>query len=159
MSTRTTGHLIIEPALNWAEIRKATLALQKHVEKNGYGSVHSKREIAKATPDELKELLNFGLDIESVKRATEEGDLLVKTAGTISYWSSDGGPSHMAEAVLVEIVAKAVPGHHISGVLISVNEEYYTASKIIVKDNKVEGVSGEIRIDWADGTTKLLKEI
>lgn len=151
MSHTYIGHVTIEPALNWAQIRTVTKGIQAAVAKGG-GSRYTKGSIADATPETITEYIGFGLVIEEGTRDTEDGTLLVKSASELRYRSTESGCYYINEAEIVQLVVKAAPKSKCNGTLVMIHEEATQGTKTTVKDNKVSATSGIAYMRWADGT-------
>lgn len=159
MSETNTGSLTIDPPLNWAQIREVTAQIKKAVKTEGWGSKYVKDSIADLRPDEMRYHMGFGLEVVERTEQTPEGELVVKTASTLSYHSSDSRSSNLSEGRIVEIVAKVATGAKVEGVLNNINEDGDRGTRSIWKDGKASAVSGVAYMKWADGTESKITDL
>lgn len=155
MSYIMEGSIVIEPPLNFFEIKIARETALKMLRPKSYAAQH-------ATPyGVFSEYMPLTLHIEEFERVTDEGVLTVRQAKTLlPSWSSNAKLNYDIAQLVIALI-KALPGHTWVGTVMAIHEERTNALKVVVEargsgapvEETVRKISGTVNIQWADGTS------
>jgi hypothetical protein len=149
MSNSHAGSISITPPLNWSETKKFETLVRAAYTKAVGNSSYRVKGIDKAT--DLRTYLGFGAEVEEHEEDREEGLMTVRTCRRLSF-HDDADYLSLGVAEITRVLIAAFPKHTVKGTTISVDEEFRSPVKVVVKDGKALVVKGETVIRWEDGS-------
>lgn len=152
MAYNVSGSIVIEPPLNYSEIRTAQKTALAMLLPKSLGSKHATSETV------FGEYMPLSLQIEEFDRPTDEGILKVRQAAVLRpTFESNARLSYDIETLVLNLV-KALPGHNWSGVIKAIHDELDHAEKVVVDvmgtdrplSEAVRKVKGHVVVQWDD---------
>jgi len=151
------GRIDIDPALNFAEIRKARKIALGLVPQTGWEKKHANEE------NVFDSYMPLTFELDCFDKATEEGTLQVTRSFALKPTSTSGGCYSHRMAPLLEALIKGLPGHNWSGEVSSIDEDRRNALKVVVTTGKDKSTVAQIKgkgvVKWDDGSTSDIDEI
>jgi len=139
------GSIDIEPALNFAEIKKARKAALKLLS-NAWDKKYANED------NVLQSYMPLRFNLEEFVRETDEGPLHVTQARSMIPSNYSDGSYSFLMSDLMEAIIQELPGHTWSGTVMSVDSDCTGAVKIVVSPGEglstVTEVRGKPMIQW-----------
>lgn len=157
MSHTFDGHIRIEPALNFAEIKKVRHDAYQIVA-GRYSGGKAPRWMGETLDPKnsssfpMKDHLPLTLCIHEAEQETEQGILKVQTADSLVPSNDADGDLRYSMEEQVQRLIKLFPKHTFTGQVTAVETERLDAVKLVVKGGTAEQFGGEAWVHFEDGT-------